>query len=48
MISARYAGKCPSCGQQINEGDGIGLVDGDWSCEDCVDEYGEDQKELEL
>lgn len=48
MISAHYSTKCPGCGEQIEEGDPIGLVDGDWCCEECVDENGEDQRELEL
>lgn len=41
VISAGYSGKCPGCGNPIEEGDAIGLVDGDWCCEDCVDENGE-------
>lgn len=42
MIPARYAGKCPGCGQHIAEGDNIGRVDGDWCCAECVDEHGEE------
>ncbi len=40
MISARYDGKCPGCGEQICEGDRIGRVDGDWVCENCVEDAG--------
>lgn len=42
MIEARYDGKCPGCGEQIKEGDDIGLVDREWCCEACVEEHGED------
>ena len=42
MISARYSGKCPGCGDPIEEGDTIGRVDGDWCCEGCLQEHGED------
>lgn len=42
MIAARFDGKCPSCEKRIDEGDQIGLVDGEWCCEECVEEHGED------
>jgi hypothetical protein len=42
MIPARFDGRC-SCGEPISEGDPIGLVDGEWCCEACVDEMGEDE-----
>lgn len=42
MISAQFSSKCPGCGGDIEEGERIGLVDGDWCCELCVEEYGED------
>lgn len=42
MITARYDEKCPGCGGDIHAGDAIGKVDGDWCCESCVDEMGED------
>ena len=45
MIRAQYSGKCPGCGEPIAEGDYIGKVDGDWRCEECVDEHGEDELE---
>jgi hypothetical protein len=45
--TAGFSGKCPGCGEQIAEGDAIGLVDGDWCCEDCVDEHGEDGEDGE-
>lgn len=41
MIIAAYNGKC-SCGKPIDEGDLIGLVDGEWVCEECAGENGED------
>ena len=41
-VKARYGSKCPGCGERIEEGDDIGLVDGDWCCSECVDECGED------
>lgn len=40
MIDARFSGKCPGCGEHIAEGDRIGLVDGDWVCETCVEDSG--------
>jgi hypothetical protein len=44
MIEARYPKKCPGCGDQIDEGDDIGMVEGEWVCEDCVDaNEGEDR-----
>jgi hypothetical protein len=39
VISAGYEGRC-SCGKAIHEGDPIGKVDGEWCCQDCVDEMG--------
>jgi hypothetical protein len=42
MKRAFYSGKCPGCGGDIEEGESIGKVDGDWCCADCVDEHGED------
>lgn len=42
MIHARFDGRCKACGMDIEEGDLIGLVDGEWCCQDCVEEYGED------
>lgn len=42
MIEARYDGKCPGCGEKIEEGDDIGLVDREWCCRECVEENGED------
>lgn len=45
MILARFDGRCKSCERDIAEGDEIGLVDGEWCCEECVQEYGEDAPE---
>jgi hypothetical protein len=42
VITAGFDSRCPGCGEQIGEGDPIGLVDGDWCCGGCVDEHGED------
>jgi hypothetical protein len=41
MIVAGFDSVC-SCGTRIREGDSIGLVDGEWCCEDCVTDMGED------
>lgn len=43
MISARFDGKCKCCEMEISEGDQIGRVDGEWCCESCVEEHGEDE-----
>jgi formylmethanofuran dehydrogenase subunit E len=40
MIEAKWDKKCPGCGESIYEGDKIGIVDGDWVCESCVDDSG--------
>lgn len=48
MIPARYPGKCPGCGERIEEGDLIGKVDGDWCCEGCLDANGEDNMTKEI
>lgn len=46
MIQARYTTKCPGCGERIEEGENIGMVDGDWCCEMCVtDNHGETDAE---
>jgi hypothetical protein len=42
MITARYEGRCPGCGEPIEEGDQIGMVDEEWCCERCVEDAGED------
>lgn len=43
MIEARYAMKCPGCGEPVEEGDEIGCVEGEWVCAACVEaEEGED------
>lgn len=34
--AAQYPGKCPDCGNEIEEGDPIYLVDGDWLDEECA------------
>ena len=36
MATAAYNEMCPGCGDPIDEGDRIGLVDAEWCCEDCV------------
>jgi hypothetical protein len=36
VIRARFENRC-ACGRTIREGDNIGLVDGEWVCEECVD-----------
>jgi hypothetical protein len=46
VIVAGSSGVC-SCGARIREGDSIGLVDGEWCCEDCVTDMGEDDGEVE-
>lgn len=32
VIRAQFDGRCPECGDQIHEGDAIGLVGTDWIC----------------
>ena len=44
MISAKWASKCPGCGELIEEGDRIGRVEGDWCCEVCVEDNGGEDK----
>jgi hypothetical protein len=43
MIRARFETECNACERVIAEGDLIGRVDGEWCCEDCVREHGEDE-----
>lgn len=40
MIVAGFDSRCPGCGEQIWEGDEIGLVDGEWVCETCTEDAG--------
>lgn len=42
MIEAGFDSVC-ACGARIREGDPIGRVDGEWCCEACVAEWGEDE-----
>lgn len=41
---ATYDSRCP-CGNYIEAGDEIGLVDGQWVCEHCVEENGGEDRE---
>lgn len=34
---ASWPQKCPGCGEQITEGDEIGLIEGEWCCAYCVE-----------
>lgn len=43
MIEAGFDSVC-ACGHPIHEGTMIGLVDGEWCCEDCVNDMGEDEQ----
>lgn len=44
MIEAMRDSRCGGCDEQIREGDSIGVVDGEWVCEECVkDAGGEDR-----
>lgn len=45
MIDACYSEKCPGCGEWIHEGDPIGVVDGEWCCESCVEDAGGEDEE---
>lgn len=37
-VAARFAGKCPGCGDRIEEGEDIHLTgDGVWVCSGCRD-----------
>lgn len=40
-IEAHYPGKCPGCGEWIEEGDSLTIIDGDWVCNNCVEEAGD-------
>lgn len=40
MIEAGFGSVC-ACGRPIRGGTMIGLVDGEWCCEDCVNAMGE-------
>lgn len=42
VIEAGFDSVC-ACGARIREGDPIGRVDGEWCCEACVAEWGEDE-----
>lgn len=42
MIRASFHSECKCCERKIEPGERIGLVDGEWCCEECVDEHGED------
>ena len=45
MIPARFWKRCPGCDELIEEGDLIGIVDGEWVCAACVhDAGGEDER----
>lgn len=35
---AQYDGKCPGCGGDIERGDRIAKVEGDWVCDVCLEE----------
>ncbi|HEY9390309.1 MAG TPA: hypothetical protein VIR27_11160 [Mycobacteriales bacterium] len=35
-IQARYPGRCPDCGERINEGDDITSSPNGWVCEGCA------------
>lgn len=41
-VTAGYRSTC-ACGAQIEEGDEIGQVDGEWVCADCMEAFGEDE-----
>lgn len=34
-IAARYAGKCPGCGDPVVVGEDVHLTDGGWVCTSC-------------
>lgn len=40
IIEARYPGRCAKCGTAIEQGDDIGVVDGDWLCSLDLDHDG--------
>lgn len=37
VFSARFPGRCGECGEQIEEGDDIRMIDGDAIHDDCHD-----------
>lgn len=45
MITAGFESRCLDCGREIVEGDEIGMVDGSWVCEDCVEAAGGEDDE---
>ena len=44
MTLAEFPKKCPGCGEYIEEGDVIGVVDGEWVCEACLEEAGDEDE----
>jgi formylmethanofuran dehydrogenase subunit E len=40
MTDAKFDSRCPACDEPIHEGDRIGVVDGEWLCEECVEDAG--------
>lgn len=38
QTDAGYPSRCPECGISTREGDPVGLVEGDWLCNDCYDD----------
>jgi formylmethanofuran dehydrogenase subunit E len=38
--TASFGAKCPGCGEWIEEGDDIFLVEGEWVCVSCSEEAG--------
>lgn len=43
LVRAKFRGKCPCCGEWINEGDSISRLADDydgheWVCESCAEE----------
>ena len=40
MIRASFDSRCPSCLEDIHEGDEIGMIDGEWCCAECVEDNG--------
>lgn len=45
MIDATRSGRCGGCDEAIEEGDAIGVVDGEWVCAECVNDAGGEDRE---
>jgi formylmethanofuran dehydrogenase subunit E len=47
VILATFPSKCPDCGEEIREGEEVGLVDDEWVCAACVADAGGEDDEFD-